>query len=60
MCSSDLSVEDRVDITVKDNIIAIAAVKNVVKKKWADFKPTGKKEKVILFPNKFDENDWTW
>ena len=53
-------IEDKVDITIKDNIITIAAAKNITKRKWADFKQTSKREKVILVPNKFDEKDWTW
>jgi antitoxin MazE len=53
-------IDDKVDIAIKDNVITIAAAKGVVKKKWADFKPTGKKEKIALVPNKFDDKDWTW
>lgn len=53
-------IEDRVDITLKDSIITIAASKTIVKKKWTDFKPSTKKEKIILVLNKFDEQDWTW
>ncbi len=53
-------IEDTVSITINDNIITIAAVKNVTKKKWSDFKQSAKKEKAMLVPNKFDEKDWTW
>ena len=53
-------IEDKVDITIKDQMITIAAAKGVAKKKWSDFKLSGKKEKVNLIPNKFDEKDWTW
>ncbi len=53
-------IQDRVDITIKDNIITIGAAKNVAKKKWADFKQRNKKEKITLVRNKFDEKDWTW
>ena len=53
-------IEDRVDIAVRDNMITIAAAKNVAKKKWADFKQSKGKERVALVPNKFDEKDWTW
>ena len=53
-------IEDRVDITVNNNIITIVAAKNVVKKKWSDFKQSTKKEKATFVPNTFDEKDWTW
>jgi antitoxin component of MazEF toxin-antitoxin module len=53
-------IEDQVDISIKDNIITIAATKTVTKKKWADFNQTSKKEKIILVANKFDDQDWTW
>jgi antitoxin component of MazEF toxin-antitoxin module len=53
-------IEDRVDITIKDNTITIAASKNGKKKKWSDFKPTAGKEKVTFISNKFDEKEWTW
>ena len=53
-------IEDRVDITLKDSIITIAASKTFVKKKWTDFKQSTKKEKITLVRNKFDEQDWTW
>ena len=52
-------IQDMVNIAIQGNVITIAAVKNV-KKKWTDFKPSGRKEKVTLIPNKFDENEWTW
>ena len=52
-------IQDMVNIAIQDNVITIAAVKNV-KKKWGDFKPSASKEKVALIPNKFDENEWTW
>ncbi len=53
-------IEDKVDITIKDNIITIAATKNAIKRKWADFKKFNKKEKFPLLTNTFDEKDWTW
>ena len=53
-------IEEEVEITMKDNIITIAAAKKVRKKKWTDFKKSNKKEKVTLISNKFDESDWTW
>jgi antitoxin component of MazEF toxin-antitoxin module len=56
----ECGIHERVDITVKDNTITIAAAKAVVKKKWTDFSQPGKKRKTALVANKFDENDWTW
>ena len=53
-------IQDRVDITLKNDTITIAASKNNVKKKWSDFKQTTKKEKVGFVANKFDEKEWTW
>jgi antitoxin component of MazEF toxin-antitoxin module len=48
-------IEESVDITMKNNSITITASKVVVKKKWADFKPSGKKEKVKFIPGKLFE-----
>jgi antitoxin component of MazEF toxin-antitoxin module len=53
-------IEDVVNIAIQDNMITIAAAKNVKKKKWADFKPSTGKEKVAFISNKFDETEWTW
>jgi len=53
-------IVDRVDITIKDNTITIAATKNGKKKKWSDFKPVAGKEKVSFISNTFDEKEWTW
>ena len=53
-------IQDKVDIGIQDNIITIVAAKSIPKKKWAEFKQRGKKEKVTFVPNKFDEKDWTW
>ena len=53
-------IEDTVDITIKDHKITIVASKNVIKKKWSDFRQLNRKEKIGLITNKFDEKDWTW
>ena len=53
-------IEEKVDMTIKDNTITIAAAKTIKKKKWADFKHSDRKEKVTFVPNKFDEKEWTW
>ncbi len=53
-------IEDKVDISIKDNIITIAATKSATKRKWADFKKINKKENIPLLTNTFDEKDWTW
>ena len=53
-------IEGMVDITIKDNMITIAATRKGKKKKWSDFTPSSGKEKVNLISNKFDENEWTW
>jgi antitoxin component of MazEF toxin-antitoxin module len=53
-------IEDKVDITIKDNTITIAATKHAAKKKWGDFKKPNSKGGIAMIPNKFDEKDWTW
>lgn len=53
-------IEDNVDITIKDNIITIAAAKKVKKKKWTDFKRSSIKKTVTFISNEFDQKEWTW
>ena len=53
-------IEDKVDITIQNHKIMIAASRNIKKKKWSDFRLPNRGVKISGIKNKFDEKDWTW